>query len=223
MDHVENMFRNRSEAGRRLAEMLSEFSGKRCTIYALPRGGLPVAYEVAARTSLPLDVLLVKKLGAPFQEELALGAITEGDPPTLYLNHSLMYSAGVDESSLQPLIREKLNEISSLKDYYREGREISLDPSETAIIVDDGIATGATVKAAVNFFRDHDYRNIVVAVPVAHNQVLDEIRRMTDEIYCCDPVNYMYAVGEFYSDFRQISHEEAREILLSARLNAEKA
>lgn len=211
------MFRDRVDAGMKLAEILLEFKGKNCVVYALPRGGLPVAYQVARRLSLPLDILLVKKVGAPYQEELALGAVTEGDPPSIYFNRDLMFQIGYTEEGIQPLVKRKTEEIDRLKGFYREGDNIRLDPEIIPIIVDDGVATGATVKAAVKFFKEHGYRNVIVAVPVAHDAVLREIKSMADDIYCVDPVPYMYAVGEFYSDFSEISHEQAREILLNAR------
>ncbi len=211
------MFSNRKEAGIRLAELLAEYKGKKCVLYALPRGGLPVAYQVSQELSVPLDVLIVKKIGAPYQEELALGAVTEGNPPAFYYNHDLLAQTGYSEQSLEPIARKKRGEIEELKGYYREEGDIKLDPEVTAIIVDDGIATGATVKAAVKFFRERGFKKVVVAVPVAHEAVLREIWKIADETYCVDPVPYMYAVGEFYRDFGEISHDEAREILINAR------
>ncbi|AKA47966.1 hypothetical protein IX51_01410 [uncultured archaeon] len=211
------MFMDRKEAGERLSEILKGFRGKKCVVYALPRGGLPVAFEVSRNLSLPLDVLIVKKIGAPYQEELALGAVTEGDPPIFYYNKDLMFRIGYSEKEIQPLARKKVEEIGRLREYYREGEAMKIDPGSIAIIVDDGVATGATVKAAVNFFRENGYSKIVVAVPVAHETVLREIKKMADEVYCVDAVPYMSAVGEFYRDFREISHEQAREMLLDAR------
>lgn len=211
------MFSDRKEAGQRLADLLKEFRGKKCVLYALPRGGLPVAYEIAVELSIPLDILIVKKIGAPFQEELALGAVTEGIPPSYYYNSDLIGRIGYSESDLDGIARKKREEIAELRSFYRGETELALDPDSTAIIVDDGIATGATVKAAVGFFHEHGYRKVAVAVPVAHEEVLKEIWNVADETYCVDPVPYMYAVGEFYRDFREISHKEAKDILLKAR------
>lgn len=211
------MFRDRTEAGKKLADALTEFKGCDCRVYALPRGGLPVAYEVSKALDIPLDVLIVKKIGAPYQEELALGAVTEGEPPAFYFNRDLMLNTGWTESGLQPLIQKKLREIEELKIFYRHGDDVKIDPGSTAIIVDDGIATGATVKAAVSFFRERNYQRIVVAVPVAHNTVIEEIKKMADSVICVEPVTYMYAVGEFYRDFSEISHEYARDLMQDGR------
>lgn len=211
------MFSDRKEAGVRLAELLVKYRGKKCVIYALPRGGVPVAYEIAVRLSLPLDILIVKKIGVPFQEELALGAVTEGIPPSYYYNRDIIDGMRYTEKKVDSTARKKREEIAELKAFYRRDSEMILDPETIPIIVDDGVATGATVKAAVTFFRERGFRKIVVAVPVAHEPVLKEIWKIADETYCVDPVPYMYAVGEFYRDFREISHEEARDILLRAR------
>lgn len=214
---MSEMFKDRVEAGKKLAELLRTFMGSACRIYALPRGGLPVAHEVSKTLDIPLDILIVKKLGAPYQEELALGAVTEGDPPSFYFNRSLMSQAGWGENELQPLITKKLKEIGELKVFYRHGENILIDPDITAIIVDDGMATGATVKAAVNFFRDRGYLRVIVAVPVAHNRVIKEVEEIADSVICVEPVEYMYAVGEFYRDFSEISHEYARDLLLDGK------
>lgn len=211
------MFKDRTEAGKKLAETLRKFEKDSSRIFALPRGGLPVAHEVSRELDIPLDILIVKKIGAPYQEELALGAVTEGTPPVFYFNTELMMQTGWREKDLGPLIDRKLREIEELKQFYRKGENLKVNPDITAIIVDDGIATGATVKAAVKFFKNAGCRRVVVAVPVAHNSVLKEIRDMADEVYCSEPVDYMHAVGEFYRDFREVTHEYARDLLLDGK------
>lgn len=211
------MFRDRSDAGKRLAEILSGFKGSNSVIYALPRGGVPVGYEISVKLGIPLDVLIVKKIGAPYQEELAVGAVAEGTPPAFYFNREILYYTGMDEQTAKEYAGKKIKEIEELKEFYRRGETFSVNPDTTAILVDDGVATGATMKVAVEFFKEHGYKRVVVAVPVAQNSVLREIRSMADEVYCVQPVDSMYAVGEFYQNFREITHEQAREMLLNAR------
>lgn len=201
------MFKDRVDAGRQLAERLAGFEKEKCIIYALPRGGVPVGYEVALRLKKPLEALIVKKIGAPGQEELALGAVAEGDPPKFYFNRELMAYLQIDREDISSTIERKLKEISEIQHLYRNTGALLLDREAIAIVVDDGIATGATMKAAVNLLREIKQRRIVVAVPAGQDSVLDEIRTMVDEVVCLKSVHTMYAVGEFYNDFSQVTHE----------------
>ena len=211
------MFRDRTEAGKKLAILLKKFEDEKCIIYALPRGGVPVAYEVAVRLRKPLEALIVKKIGTPGQEELALGAVAEGEPPTFYFNTELMVYLRLDEGMIRPVIDSKLREISEIQRIYRGEGSILVDNTAIAIIVDDGIATGATMKAAINFLRSVRQRKIVVAVPVAQSSTVSEIRKMVDEVICVDTVRTMYAVGEFFGDFSQVTHEEVLQLLMNVR------
>lgn len=210
------MFRDRQDAGQQLAEKLQSFRDEHCIIYGLPRGGIPVAYEVSMSLRKTLEALIVKKIGAPGQEELALGAVCEGEPPTLYFNSELMEYLGLERRHIQPIIDRKLAEIAEIKHMYRGAGQLKLETSATAIVVDDGIATGATMKAAVSFLKGVGQKRIVVAVPVAQESVLQEIEAIAGEIVCVRGVKSMYAVGEFYEDFSQVTHDAVVKMLLMA-------
>lgn len=216
------MFSDRTEAGMQLAGRLSQFEKENSIVYGLPRGGIPVAYEVASRLAKRLEALIVKKIGAPGQEELALGAVCEGNPPVFYFNRDLMDYLRLERDMLQPLIDTKLNEIAEIQYLYRKGEQMFLDTSATALVVDDGIATGATVRAAIKFLREIGQRRIIVAVPVAQTSVIEELERMVDQVVCVNPVRSMYAVGEFFQDFSQVSHETVKKLLLKAKEELEK-
>lgn len=211
------MFKDRVDAGRQLAEKLAKYAAQKCIIYALPRGGVPVGYEVCLALKKPLETIIVKKLGVPGQEELALGAVTEGEPPTFYYNKSLMNYMDFRDSEIAEIAREKLEEIRQIQSLYRGTEEMYTDKGAVAILVDDGIATGATMKAAINFLKKVEQKRIVVAVPVGEKHILDEIRKMVDDVICVDLVGTMYAVGEFYSDFSETKHETVVELLTRAR------
>ncbi len=211
------MFKNRVDAGKKLASLLLAYSSEKCIIYGLPRGGVPVAFEVAMALNKPLDIIIVKKIGAPGEDELALGAVTEGQPPFIYLNLDLMSSLGYREEALQPLIRKRINEILLLQRRFRGDKEIRKDSEATAIVVDDGIATGATVKAAVMWLKSISQRKIVVAVPVAQESVIEEVAEMADDVVCAQRVPVLYAVGGYYEDFTQTSNEEVESLLKKAQ------
>lgn len=210
-------FKDRKEAGVLLAERLKEFTSEKCTLYALPRGGVPVAFEVSLKLLMPLDVLIVKKIGSPGQEELALGAITEGDPPLVYWNLEVLSSLGLNASHMESYVESKKDEVRRISQIYRGKEEFALDFTRTAIIVDDGIATGATVKAAIRYFRAHNAEKVVVAVPVAAWDVAREISREADAFISVIEPRYMGSVGEFYDDFRELDHVEIRRMVLEAR------
>lgn len=202
------MFRNRMDAGEQLALKLKNHTADNCIIYAIPRGGVPVAHQIAIFLNKPLELLIVRKLGSPWEEELALGAVTEGDPPSYYLEQGMIRSLGMDATAIDDLIRSRKKEIERMQLLFRHGRKMLTDPNATAIIVDDGIATGSTVKAAVRFLRNIDQKRIVVAAPVADQIVVDELEKLADEVVCVNVVHGLYAVGEYYRDFSQLSDEE---------------
>lgn len=207
------MFRDRKEAGIKLADKLSSFRTEECIVYGLPRGGVPVAYEIAEKIGKPLEALIVRKIGMPGQEEVAMGAIAEGSPPAIYLNTSLMRRYSITDTSVKATIDRRLEEISEMQELYRESREFKFDRDALAIVVDDGIATGATMKAAVKMLKDRGQRKIIVAVPVSQVSVMEQIGELVDEVICLEPVPDLYAVGEFYYDFSQVSHETVIQML----------
>lgn len=211
------MFENRADAGRRLAGLLENLTTEDCIVYGMVRGGVPVAYEIAIRINKPIDVFIARKIGLPGQEELALGALAEGKEPTEYLNYDLMKATEYNRTDLEKIIEYKLGELRSLQKFYRDGQMMLTKPDATAILVDDGVATGATLKAAIGALKAIGQRHIVIAVPAGQISVLGELKPMTDRVVCLEPVTYMEAVGEFYRDFDEISHEDAKEFLLDAR------
>jgi putative phosphoribosyl transferase len=208
------LFQDRREAGGVLAHALERFRNQPDTIVlALPRGGVPVAYEVARELNLPLDVFIVRKLGVPGHEELAMGAIASGG--TVVMNQSV-----VDELAITPLEieaaaqREKL-EIERRERDYRDGRPPVRIEGHTAILIDDGLATGASMRAAVRALRPRA-RQVIVAVPVASEPTCEELRSEVDEIVCATTPQPFFAVGMFYRNFEQTTDEEVRMLISRA-------
>ena len=198
-------FRDRAEAGRLLAELLRDYKGRDdVVVLALPRGGVPVAYEVAEALGLPLDVFVVRKLGAPGHPELAMGAIASGG--LVVLNKGVAAALGVDEAGVRRVIESELAELQR-----REAEQA------TVILVDDGLATGSTMKAAALAVRQLNPARVVVAVPVAAKETCEEFEDVVDETVCAVTPRPFHAVGLWYDDFSQTSDEEVREFLASAR------
>jgi predicted phosphoribosyltransferase len=205
-------FRNRTEAGRALARVLSSYAGHDdVVVLALPRGGVPVAYEVAKELGAPLDVFLVRKLGVPGHEELAMGAIASGG--VLVLDDGVVRWLGIGEEQIQKTLARELDELRRREAAYREGRPLPDLKGKTVILVDDGLATGASMQAAARAVRRHDPTRIVVAVPVASRTTCDQFREEVDEVICAVTPAPFYAVGNWYEDFSQTSDEEVRELL----------
>lgn len=210
------MFRDRSEAGRRLAGLLRHLKGRRPVVLALPRGGLPVGFEVAMALDAPLDVLLVRKIGAPRQAELALGAIGEGDPPELYLDAPLVRMLDVPEDYLAIERERQVEELARRRAVYCEGRKPVPIEGATAIIVDDGIATGATMRVALRAARARKPAWLVLAVPVAGEDVIENLSPLADEVVCVETPEALGAVGAYYRDFHQLQDREVVETLALA-------
>ncbi len=207
------MFKDRKDAGQKLSKLLLKYRGQEVIVYGLTRGGVPVAFEIAFTLQAPLEAFIVKKIGAPYQEELALGAITEGDDPVLYLNRDILSHLQIPDSDLMWKIDTKRNEVFKLQQFLRPHRKILINNIATAIIVDDGIATGSTIRAAAEYFRKIGQKKIVVAVPVGQVSVLEELGKIVDDVVCFEPVNYMDAVGAFYENFAQVESVEVLSIL----------
>jgi putative phosphoribosyl transferase len=206
-------FRNRMDAGRKLAAALAGYKDQKPIILALPRGGVPVAAEVAAALSAPLDLVLVRKIGVPFQPELAMGAVVDGAAPLVVRNEDVIRMAGIDESEFKTICDNELAEIERRRQRYLGSRERAEITGRTAIVVDDGIATGATTRAALRAIRMRNPKKLVLAVPVAPTESLVEMRQESDEVVCLEDYELFGAIGFYYSDFRQISDEEVIEIL----------
>jgi putative phosphoribosyl transferase len=208
-------FLDRSDAGRQLAERLGHYAKQQaCLVLALPRGGVPVAYEVARALDLPFDVFLVRKLGVPGHAELAMGALASGGVKVL--NQDVVSALHIPWEAIEAAVRKERRELERREREYREGRPAPDVAGRTIILIDDGLATGATMKAAVLALREADACRIVVAVPVASPRTCSEIAELADETICAETPEDLFAVGEWYYDFSQTTDGEVREILKKA-------
>lgn len=206
-------FRDRVDAGRQLAARLAAYKGHNVVIYALPRGGVAVAAEVARALEAPLDLVLVRKLGAPWQPELAMGAVVDGAEPVVVRNEDVLAMSDISADAFDAACKRELVEIERRRKEYLGGRK-PLDPAgRTAIVIDDGIATGATVKAALRALRRRKPAKLVLAVPVAPPGTIAELRGEADAVECLDTPEPFDAIGFFYSDFHQMSDAEVTGIL----------
>jgi len=211
----ERPYRNRTEAGRALAEKLTEYAGRTdVVVLALPRGGVPVAYEVARSLDAPLDVFLVRKLGVPGHEELALGAIATGG--VRLLNHGVVRSFEVTPRVIDEVTASEQAELERRARVYRGDRPPPEVRGKTVILIDDGLATGASMRAAIAALRQGEPARIVVAVPIASPSICDEFRDEVDEVVCARTPDPFYAVGMWYDDFSQTSDDEVRDLLQRA-------
>lgn len=205
-------FRNRYHAGKVLAQELEEYANRADVIVlALPRGGVPVAYEVATALHVPLEVFLVRKLGLPGQEELAMGAIASGG--VRFLNEDVIASAGVPPALIEQVAAREQRELERREQAYRSDRPPPQLKDKTAILIDDGLATGASMHAAALAARAQGASNVVVAVPVAAEQTCRNLTAVADRVICAVTPPDFYAVGLWYDDFRQTEDAEVRELL----------
>lgn len=210
-------FRDRSDAGKKLAQALSRRQGDDPVVLALPRGGVPVAAEVAAALRAPLDLVLVRKIGAPIYPELAMGAVVDGGAPVIVRNDNIIAELGIDETEFQRACDRELAEITRRRRLYLGDRAQIDVKDRLAIVVDDGIATGATTKAALRAIRMRKPKRLLLAVPVAPTDSLRELGKEADEVICLEDYEYFGAVGAYYGDFRQISDEEVIDTLARFR------
>ena len=205
-------FRNRSEAGRWLAERLQSYAHRAdVMVLALPRGGVPVGFELARALGAPLDVFLVRKLGLPGQEELAMGAIASGG--VRVLNDDIVRALAVPPSVIDSVARREEQELKRREQAYRGSQPPPDVRGKVVILVDDGLATGSTMRAAVQAVKQMQPARVVVAVPVAAASTRDEIGAQVDEIVCATPPEPFLAVGRWYEDFSQTSDDEVRDLL----------
>jgi len=213
------IFKNRMEAGKLLGEKLSaeKFGGGNTVVIGLLRGGIPVAYEIAVILKSPLDVALVRKIGAPNQEELAIGAVVDGKSPKVYLNEPLISHINIPSGYLERMEKIKLKEIREREKIYRRGAEKIDVSGKTAIIVDDGIATGASAMAVIEAVKDEKPAKIIVAVPVIAADTMRELRKVVDKVVVLSAPEKFYAVGEFYEDFSQTTDEEVLYLLQKSK------
>lgn len=201
-------FADRAEAGRLLSERVKALRLQDPVVYALPRGGVPVAAEVAAALGAPLDLVLVRKIGAPGQPELALGAIVDGDTPELVLNADIVAATGATQAFIAAAQRHELAEIERRRARYLAGRA-PIDPEgRTAVVVDDGLATGASARAALRALRRRGAVWLVLAAPVAPPETLEALSGEADDIVCLVEAELFLGIGAFYRDFHQLTDEE---------------
>lgn len=206
-------FADRTEAGQRLAVALAGLDHADPVVLALPRGGVPVAAEVARALGAPLGLVMVRKIGLPGQPELALGAVVDGDRPDLEVNTDIAHQMGLDRLDIVKLAEPELAEITRRRALYMAGRAALPLTGRTVIIVDDGIATGATIRAALRSVRRHAPARVVLAVPVASSEALAPLQAMADEVICLVTPDHFNAVGAYYADFAQISDSQVIALL----------
>lgn len=204
-------FKDRNDAGRKLAGALEHFTSRRDTIIiALPRGGAPVAYEIAQKLHLPMDIFPVRKLGVPGHEELAMGALAPDGQ--YYLNDNITSSLGVSPKAIELTINKENKELSRRNQLYRHGMPFPVIKGKTVIIIDDGMATGATMQVAAQSLRHAGAGYIVVAIPVAPEDACLVLEQYADELICLERPSSFSSVGEWYQEFNQVSDEEVIKI-----------
>jgi putative phosphoribosyl transferase len=208
-------FRDRVEAGQQLAELLKPFRDENPLVLALPRGGVPVGYEVARALGAPFDVIVVRKLGAPMQPELGVGAIAEGG--ALWVDSWLLRELEISPEQLEQIAHREAAELERRVVLYRGGRPPPSIEGRTVIVVDDGVATGGTVRAALRALREHRPGRVVLAVPVIAAETARTLRREVDDLVCVFAPEYFDAVGAWYDEFSQTTDEEVKSLLDTAR------
>ncbi len=206
-------FENRKQAGKLLAQALTAYKDRRPVVLALPRGGVPVAAEVAEALHAPLDLILVRKIGVPMQPELAMGAVVDGDKPLIVRNEDVIALAGIAEEEFKRVCESELAEIERRRQRYLGGRARAEIEGKTAIVIDDGVATGATTRAALRATRARKPDTLVLAVPVAPTESLAALREEADEVVCLEDYEDFGAIGYYYADFRQTSDQEVIDTL----------
>ena len=216
MNGVSQHFSDRREAGRQLAVEVAALKLVEPVVLALPRGGVPVGFEVAKALGAPLDILLVRKIGAPGHEEYGIGALVDGAAPHVVIDEAAARMVGADRAYIDRQVARQLEEIERRRAAYRTGAPVPLK-GRFVIVVDDGIATGGTVRAALKALAKADPAQIVLAVPVAPHDTLVELRSLCDDIVCLSSPEPFYAVGAHYRDFTQTEDNEVVRLLAAAK------
>jgi predicted phosphoribosyltransferase len=217
LQHVPRPFRDRREAGRLLAPLLRHYAGRNdVVVLALPRGGVPIAYEVAVAIGAPLDVFTVRKLGVPGHEEFAMGAIASGGASVL--DEGVIAGLGISHNEVVRITEQERQELERREHLYRDHRTYPELDGKIVILVDDGIATGASMLVAVSALRQKDPAKIIVAIPVAPVDSCALLRKYADELICYSTPERFGGVGAWYEDFSQVSDDEVRTLLNQASL-----
>jgi putative phosphoribosyl transferase len=211
-------FQDRADAGRQLVPRLMTYAEQSPVVLALPRGGVPVAFEVAKALRAPLDLIFVRKIGAPGHAEFGLGAVVDGAHPQVVLNEEALDRLRVPPGYIEDENQRQLQEIERRREHYLAGRRPVDVEGRVAIVVDDGIATGGTVRAALKGLSRARPARLILAVPVAPADTIERLRTEADEVVCLLTPEPFYAVGEHYDDFRQTSDREVTTLLDEARL-----
>ena len=210
-------FHDRKDAGKQLAIQLSEYAEhKDVVLLALPRGGVPVAFEIAKALNLPLNVFLVRKLGVPRHEETAMGAMAMGD--VVFIDQNLVNRLGIPQRAIEQVIIKEKKELERRNVMYRSGKPPLDLKNKTVILVDDGLATGSTMHAAVAALKEQNAGQVIVAVPVSSDLAYEELSRETDKVICLAIPKDFYAVGQWYGHFPQTSDKEVLDLLLQVNL-----
>lgn len=216
-------FADRQAAGRQLATKLAHLRDRQPVVLALPRGGVAVASEIAQALDAPVDIVLVRKIGAPWEPELAVGAVTDGTNPEIFIDQDLVGVLDIPESYVREETARQLDEIERRRMIYCAGRRPAEIAGRTAIIVDDGIATGATMRVALRAVRRRDPAHLVLAVPVAPPETLAAFRKEADEVVCLETPVMLGAIGVYYRDFHQMSDTEVTDLLARAAKRTQEA
>lgn len=214
--HTLPLFHDRRDAGRRLAERLTHLRARHPLVLALPRGGVPVAHEIARALDAPLDLLLVRKLGAPQNPEFGIGAVADGAEPQLVLNAEMIRQTGASPDYLRQELQRQMMEMKRRRALYCGGRAAPAVEDRCIILVDDGVATGGTVEAALKALRQARAGYLVLAVPVGPADTLRMLRSSCDEIVCLETPEPFFAVGLHYGDFTQVDDDEVRALMALA-------
>jgi len=213
-------FVNRRDAGRQLATALTKLTLERPVVYALPRGGVPVAAEVAAALHAPLDLVLVRKIGAPGQPELAVGAVVDGAEPEVLINRDIASEAGADHAYLKAMEAQALREIERRRRVYLSGRPPISPEGRDAVLIDDGVATGASIIVAAHALRRRQARRVIIATPVAPPDALPRLESEADMVVCLQQPEWFPGIGAFYQDFHQLEDEEVIEVMKASAQRA---
>jgi predicted phosphoribosyltransferase len=204
------MFRNRKDAGKKLAQALKKYTHLNPIVLALPRGGVPIGYEIARELNAPLEVLIVRKIGAPWNPEFGVGAIAEG---VQFLDEETLTETALKPSDLKALIERETIELKRRNHLYRGDHKFPNLEGRVVVLVDDGIATGASIQTALQALSKMKPSQVILAIPVAAKESLNKIRKQVDVIICLEVPEHFYAVGAFYHDFPQVSDKEVIELL----------
>lgn len=205
------IFKDRVSAGRALAKRLPDFKNKNVVVLALPRGGVPVAFEVAREINAPLDVIVVRKLGIPFQPELAMGAVGEGG--VVARNEQVIQMAKITSEQFEEARLREIREVANRASKFREGRPPVDITSRQALIVDDGIATGSTAQAACEVARELGAEKVILAAPVGSREAVETLSKIADQVICLEVPETFFAVGEWYEDFSPVTDDDVVQLL----------